>query len=325
MNILILSCGTRNKIIQYMKKELSGRGRVIATDMSPNAPALYEADVFYLVPRITEPHYIDIILDICRKEQVKGVFSLIDPELSLLAEHEQRFRQIGTTVIGSSYELCERTLDKWQMYQWLKEHGYACARSYVDRTEFYRDVESGKVNYPVFVKPVRGSASIAISKAEDRETVELLFSHNEGLLIQEYLNGQEIGADCYIDMVSGETVSVFTRKKLVMRAGETDKGVSFKDPVLFELIERFIKESGFRGQIDIDIFDCDGVYYISEVNPRFGGGYPHAYEAGVNHMKYIVRNLEGKCSIPETGAYKEGVVMMKYNEIMIREEEAQVQ
>lgn len=322
MNILILSCGTRNKIVQYMKKELSGRGRVIATDMSPNAPALYEADAFYLVPRITEPHYIDTILDICRKEQIKGVFSLIDPELSLLAEHEQRFRRTGTTVIGSSYELCERTLDKWQMYQWLKEHGYACARSYVDRNEFYRDVENGKVSYPVFVKPVRGSASIAIAKAEDRETVDLLFSHSEGLLIQEYLSGQEIGADCYIDLVSGETVSVFTKKKLVMRAGETDKGVSFKDPVLFELIERFIKESGFRGQIDIDIFECDGVYYISEVNPRFGGGYPHAYEAGVNHMKYIVHNLEGKCNVPETGDYKEGIVMMKYNEIMVREEEA---
>lgn len=324
MNILILSCGTRNKIVQYMKRELSGRGRVIATDMSPNAPALYEADAFYLVPRITEPGYIDRVLDICRKEQIQGVFSLIDPELSLLAEHEQRFRQIGTTVIGSSYELCERTLDKWQMYLWLKEHGYACAGSYVDKEAFYRDVEKGKISYPVFVKPVRGSASIAISRAEDRETVELLFSHGEGLLIQEYLRGQEIGADCYIDMISGETVSVFTKKKLVMRAGETDKGISFKDPVLFELIERFVKESGFRGQIDIDIFECDGVYYISEVNPRFGGGYPHAYEAGVNHMKYMVRNLEGKCNVPEMGDYEEGIVMMKYNEIRIRKEEAYV-
>lgn len=324
MNILILSCGTRNKIVQYMKRELSGRGRVIATDMSPNAPALYEADAFYLVPKITEPGYIDRVLEICRKEQIQGVFSLIDPELSLLAEHEQSFRQIGTTVIGSSYELCERTLDKWQMYLWLKEHGYACAGSYVDKEAFYRDVEKGKISYPVFVKPVRGSASIAITRAEDRETVEFLFSHGEGLLIQEYLRGQEIGADCYIDMISGETVSVFTKKKLVIRAGETDKGISFQDPVLFELIERFVKESGFRGQIDIDIFECDGVYYISEVNPRFGGGYPHAYEAGVNHMKYMVRNLEGKCNVPELGDYEEGIVMMKYNEIRIRKEEAYV-
>ena len=65
MNVLILSCGTRNKIIQYMKKELAGEGMVIATDMSPNAPALYEADKYYIVPRMTEPGYLDVILDIC--------------------------------------------------------------------------------------------------------------------------------------------------------------------------------------------------------------------------------------------------------------------
>lgn len=320
MNILILSCGTRNKIVQYVKRELAGSGRVIAADMSANAPALYEADKYYLVPRITEPGYMELILDICRKERVDGVFSLIDPELSLLAKHEEEFRALGATVIGSSYELCERTLDKWQMFEWLLAHGYACAKSYIDKEKFFRDVKAGRISYPVFVKPVRGSASTAISKAEDRETVELLFSHSDDLLIQEYLKGQEIGADCYIDMISGELISVFSKKKLAMRAGETDKGVSFKDPRLFGLVERFVKESGFRGQIDIDIFDCGGTYYISEVNPRFGGGYPHAYEAGVNHMKYIVRNLEGRANDPQIGCYEEGIVMMKYNEIMIRRE-----
>ena len=320
VNILVLSCGTRNKIIQYTKKALKGKGLVIATDMSPNAPALYEADKHYIVPRMTAPGYLNVIYDICRKEQITGIFSLIDPELSLLAEHEKDFRKLGVTIIGSSYELCERTLDKWQMYEWLTEHGYACARSYVDKEAFFEDVEKGRISYPVFVKPVRGSASIAISKVYDRETVELLFAHTEGLMIQEFLQGQEIGADCYIDLVSGELISVFTKKKLVMRAGETDKGVSFKDEKLFALIETFVKESGFRGQIDIDIFDCSGAYYISEVNPRFGGGYPHAYECGVNHLDYIVKNLEGQANSPKIDAYEEGLVMMKYNEIMIRRE-----
>lgn len=320
MNILILSCGTRNKIVQYVKRELAGNGRVIATDMSPNAPALYEADGYYLVPRITEPGYVELVLDICKKEKIDGVFSLIDPELSLLAEHEKEFRKLGVTVIGSSYELCERTLDKWQMFEWLSAHGYACAKSYIEKEAFYKDAAAGRISYPVFVKPVRGSASIAISRAEDQETVDLLFAHSDGLMIQEYLKGQEIGVDCYIDMISGELISVFSKKKLVMRAGETDKGVSFKDPKLFALVERFVKESGFRGQIDIDIFDCGGTYYISEVNPRFGGGYPHAYEAGANHMKYIVRNLAGEANTPQIGDYEEGIVMMKYSEIMIRRE-----
>ena len=104
-----------------------------------------------------------------------------------------------------------------------------------------------------------------------------------------------------------------------MRAGETDKAVSFKDEKLFNLIKKFVKEFGFKGQIDIDIFDIDGEYYISEVNPRFGGGYPHAYEAGVNHMKLIINNLKGQENSVNIGNYKENIYMMKYNEIMIKE------
>ena len=316
-NILVLSVGTRNKIIQYFKKELQGKGKVIATDMSRLAPALYEADAFYIVPRMTEPGYIEKILEICRTEKIQGVLSLIDPELSLLAENKDRFAEIGTCVIGSDYEVCERSLNKWEMYKWLEEHHYRCAKSYVDKEEFFKDIEKGEAKYPVFVKPVCGSASIAISKVYDRETIELLFQHNEGLMIQEYLEGQEIGADCYIDMISGKLVSVFTKKKLVMRAGETDKAESFIDPKLNELLGSFAEEMGYRGQIDIDVFEKDGTYCISEVNPRFGGGYPHAYECGVNHMKLIVNNLEGKENEKQEPGYNEGIYMMKYNEISI--------
>ena len=317
MNVLLLSVGTRNKVVQYFKKTFAGAGKVVVTDMSQYAPAIYEADKFYKVPRMTDDGYIDVVFDICKKEKIDGVLTLIDPELSLLAKYKDNFAELGVTVIGSSYELCERALDKMEMYTWLKEHGYKCAKSYVDKEEFYKDVEKGIINYPVFVKPVRGSASIAISKVYDKETVELLFAHSEGLMIQEFLNGQEIGADVYIDLISGEIVSIFTKKKMLMRAGETDKAVSFKDEKLFDLIEKFVKESGYRGQIDIDIFEIDGEYYVSEVNPRFGGGYPHAYECGCDHVKLILNNLQGKANDKNIGAYDENVYMMKYNEIKI--------
>ena len=317
MNILILAAGTRNKIVQYFKRTFDGIGSVIATDASKLGPAIYDADKYYIVPPITESGYIDIILDICKKEQIKGVLSLIDPELSLLAANKDKFKAIGTTIIGSSYDLCEMALDKMQMYEWLKSHGYNCARSWMNKDEFYKAVEAGVVSYPVFVKPYRGSASISISKVYDKETVDLLFAHEDDLMIQEFLDGQEIGADVYIDMLSGEVVSIFTKKKIKMRAGETDKAVSFKDPVLFSLIEKFILEAGYRGQIDIDIFEIEGQYYISEVNPRFGGGYPHAYEAGCDHMKLILNNLNGIVNEKNIGAYEEGIYMMKYNEVKI--------
>lgn len=318
MNFLILAAGTRNKIVQYFKRTFDGIGTVVATDASPLGPAIYEADKYYIVPSINDPGYIDIILDICKKEQINGVLSLIDPELSLLAQNKEKFEALGVTIIGSSYELCEMALDKMQMYEWLKAHGYNCARSWMNKDEFYKALENGEISYPVFVKPYRGSASISISKVYDKETLELLFAHEDGLMIQEFLDGQEIGVDVYIDLISGEVVSIFTKKKIKMRAGETDKAVSFKEPKLFRLIEKFVNEAGYRGQIDIDIFEINGEYYISEVNPRFGGGYPHAYECGVDHMKLILNNLQGVVNKKRIGAYDEGIYMMKYNEVKIR-------
>lgn len=133
MNFLILASGTRNKIVQYFKRTFDGIGTVVATDASELGPAIYDADKYYIVPAITEPEYIDKILEICRHEKISGVLSLIDPELSLLAENEERFKEIGVTVVGSSYDLCEMALDKMQMYHWLVTHGYNCARSWMDK------------------------------------------------------------------------------------------------------------------------------------------------------------------------------------------------
>lgn len=317
MNFLILAAGTRNKIVQYFKNTFDGIGNVIATDANSLGPAIYDADKYYIVPPITAPGYIEKILAICKAEHISGVLSLIDPELSLLAANKDRFEAIGVTIIGSSYELCEMSIDKMLMFNWLKDHGYNCARSWMDKDAFYQAVENGEVSFPVFIKPYRGSASINISKVYDRDTVELLFAHEDNLMIQEFLDGQEIGADVYIDLLSGEVVSIFTKKKIKMRAGETDKAVSFKNQELFELIEKFVNEVGYRGQIDIDIFEIGGKYYISEVNPRFGGGYPHAYESGVDHMKLILNNLNGNVNKKSIGTYEEGIYMMKYNEVKI--------
>lgn len=315
MRILILSCGTRNKVVQYFKDAVGAQGKVIATDCSQYAPALYDADSYYIVPRMTEPGYIDEIITICKNERIDGVLSLIDPELSLLAQYKKSFEAIGTTVIGSSYELCEMALDKWAMYNWLTEHGYRCAKTYVQFSVFQQALADGEVKFPVFVKPRFGSASLHISKAEDMETAAFLFQHQPDMIIQEFLNGQEIGADVYTDMLSGRVVAAFTKNKLVMRAGETDKAISFKDETLFALISRFVEESGYRAQIDMDIFKIGDAYYISEVNPRFGGGYPHAYECGVKTPQMIVNNLSGQQNVPSVGEYRSDVVMMKYNEL----------
>jgi carbamoyl-phosphate synthase large subunit len=317
MNILILSCGTRNKIVQYFKRQLTGKGKVIATDCSELAPALYEADNHFIVPRIEDSSYMEVILHICKENKVDGVLSLIDPELSLLAQHKEEFLSIGTTPIVSDYKAVERCFDKYEMYKFLIENGFKTAKSYLDKEKFYSEVKAGVISYPVFIKPVRGSASININKAASKEEVEMLFKLQDNLMIQEFMEGTEYGVDCYVDMISKEPAAIFAKEKIKMRAGETDKSVSVKDEKLFELIKAFVKAAGLKGIIDLDIFKIYEDYYISEVNPRFGGGYPHAYESGVNVPEMIIKNLDGILNADVIGQYDQGIYMMKYNEVKI--------
>jgi carbamoyl-phosphate synthase large subunit len=317
MNILILSCGTRNKIVKYFRRELEGRGKVMAADCSCLAPALYEADEHFIVPRIDDSSYVDVILNICKENKVDAVLSLIDPELSLLAERKKDFLSIGTTPIVSEYNEVERCFDKYEMYKFLTDKGFKTARSYIDKEEFYKDIESGVVSYPVFIKPVRGSASININKAASKEEVDMLMRLHGDLMIQEFMEGTEYGVDCYIDMITHEPVVIFAKEKIKMRAGETDKAMSIKDEKLFKLVKSFVKQTGLTGIIDMDIFKIDGEYYISEVNPRFGGGYPHAYESGVNVPGMIINNLAGMVNAEVIGQYEEDIYMMKYNEVKI--------
>ena len=102
MNLLILSCGTRNLLVRYFKDKTNGFDRVIGTDCSIYAPALYETDAHYIVPRMTDPAYLNTILDICHRESVSAVLPLQEDELYLIASHRQLFSEAGITPIVSS-------------------------------------------------------------------------------------------------------------------------------------------------------------------------------------------------------------------------------
>lgn len=66
----------------------------------------------------------------------------------------------------------------------------------------------------------------------------------------------------------------------------------------------------------MDFFYRDGKYYLSEINPRFGGAYLHAYGAGVDFVKMIARNVKGEEN-PENIVYDD-VVMMMYDSVVIK-------
>lgn len=128
----------------------------------------------------------------------------------------------------------------------------------------------------------------------------------------------DLDADVYIDTITHEAVSAFSKKKVEIRIGGASKTISFKDEKLFDFISQIVKTLKFNGPVDMDFFYRDGQYYLSEVNPRFGGAYLHAYGAGVDFIKLIENNLKGIANKPSFGDYEEGVVMMMYDSVVIR-------
>lgn len=326
MNILILSCGTRNKLVRFFKETFHGLqpgGRVIVTDCSPWAPALYEADAHYLVPRMTEPGYLEHILDICKKEKVNAVLPLFEDELDLIAKNRSMFEAEGITAIVSGQESVALCRDKYLFYEHLVKNGIPALTTCIGTAAFDELRAQGKMDFPVFVKPVRGAGSVGISKVDNRELLEVLCKYSDSeMLIQQFAGGEEYGADIYVDMISKNPAAIFTKKKVRMRAGETEKSVSVKDDALFALIEKTVSTLDLSGPIDMDIFKVNGQYYISEINPRFGGGYPHAWHCNVKFPELIAGNLAGEENPDRIGAYEAGMCMMKYSdEVVMRIEE----
>src|SRR5699024_6618658 len=114
-------------------------------------------------------------------------------------------------------------------------------------------------------------------------------------------------------------VDLFIKEKIKMRSGETDKSVSIHNSKIERLVKEMIKVTDFKGPIDIDCFEYNGEFYISEINPRFGGGYPHAYELGCDFMTYIIKNLQKETNdIYSTYKYDSNFTMMKYDNVIIK-------
>lgn len=318
INLLILSCGTRNLLVRYFKAEGNGIGKVVGTDCSPYAPALYETDAHYIVPRMTEDNYLDTILDICRRESITAVLPLQEDELYLIASHQKLFTDENIIPIVSDPEVIELCRDKFAFYNFMKKNNFPVITSCDSFDSFKQMLAAGDMKLPVFLKPSRGCGSIGIQKIEQLDLLEVLCQNQkEAYIIQNYADGEEFGADIYVDLLTQKLITVFVKKKLRMRAGETEKSVSYWDDKLYSLIEKTVTALHLAGPVDMDIFQVNGQYYISEINPRFGGGYPHAYNCGIDFPRMIAENLSGRENKPEAGKYEEGICMLKYTDLMM--------
>lgn len=318
MNYLMCSVGRRGELLKDFRKSMEKNSTLIATDNSPYAPAIYLADKQYLVPLINSPEYIDTLIDICKKEEINAVTTFIDPEIMLLAKNREKFKKIGVEVLAPYEETAKLCFDKYEMFKYLKSKGVPTVMTWQTFEEFKVDFDDGKVKFPVFVKPRTGSGSVGTKKILDIESLKLAFEQDETLIVQEFMDCQDLDADVYIDIKSHKPVAIFSKKKISTTIGGANKTISFKDEKLFDFIKNVLKYFQFNGPIDMDFFCKDGNYYLSEVNPRFGGAYLHAYAAGVDFIKLIENNLKGNINEENIGDYEEGIVMMMYDSVVIK-------
>lgn len=318
MNILFCSVGRRCELLKDFRATLGNEVKIVVTDNSQVAPAMAFADKAYLVPLISDPSYISIILDICKKEQIQAVTTLIDPEIMLLAEHREEFEKLGVIVLAPYLETAKLCFNKYDMYRFLTQKGIPTVKTYGSYTEFLSSYEEDGIKFPVFVKPRTGSGSVGARKIDTLELLQQVTEQDESLIIQELMTGKDLDADVYVDTISHKPVAVFSKKKLSTTIGGANKTISFKDEKLFAFVQKIIGEMQFNGPLDMDFFYQDGTYYLSEINPRFGGAYLHAYGAGVDFIRMIRENVEGRENPVCIGEYEEDVVMMMYDSVVIK-------
>lgn len=319
MNILFCSVGRRCELLKDFRKTLGDKVRLIVTDNSPYAPALEFADVSYQVPLINNPAYIPMILEICKKEQIDAITTLIDPEIAILAEHREEFEALGITVLAPYKETAALCFDKYEMAKYLNEKGIATVKTFGSFDDFKAAYEAGEISLPVFVKPRTGSGSVGARRVDTYEMLEEVTAADSSLIIQELMTGMDMDADIYVDTISHEPVAIFSKKKISTTIGGANKTISFKDDQLFEFVKDALKVFQFNGPLDMDLFYQDGQYYLSEINPRFGGAYLHAYGAGVDFPSFIYHNVKEKASNEACiGNYEEDVVMMMYDSVVIK-------
>ena len=249
------------------------------------------------------------------------ITTLIDPEIEILSKNRSLFENIGVEVLAPYESSAEYCFDKYKFYLYCKENGINTVDTYNDLNDFLCDYNAKKIDFPVFVKPRTGSGSVGAKKVENIDDLTLAVTNDDSLIIQRFMGGIDLDADVYVDTISKEPVAIFTKKKLETKIGGASKTISFKDDVLFEAIKKVLSKMKFNGPIDMDFFYCDGEYYVSEINPRFGGAYLHAYGAGVDFVRLIKNNVEGKANRVNVGNYDDGIYMLMYDSVVIVKEE----
>ena len=310
MNILITSVGRRSYMVEYFKDALETNDKVFAVN-NEETYALTLADKYELCPPIYDEKYIDFILNFCLKNNVDAIISLFDIDLPVLAKNKNLFDEQGIILLISEFSFVEICNDKWLTYKFLVDNGFKTPKTYLSLNNAKDAIKAEELNYPLIVKPRWGMGSLGVNMADDEEELDFYYKKtaktiqnsylkyesqvdlNNAVVIQEKLGGEEYGLDVH-NSLKGEYIATVPKKKIAMRAGETDIAKVLLDDQLIAFGKMLSSRTRHIGNLDVDIFKVSDDIYILEMNARFGGQYPFSHLAGVNFPKVIVDQLKNK-------------------------------
>lgn len=333
MNILFTCAGRRNYLINYFKEELIGVGNVLAADMDSTAPSLADADYAFEVNKVTHPDYINNLLTICRDYSVNAIISLNDIELPVLAKNKCHFERQGVPVIVSSKEVIDTCFDKFKTIEFANRLNIKTPPTYTTLQDVKSALNENQMNFPLVVKPRWGSGSIGLQFPENETELELAYQlidhkidrtiianaskqdRDNAIVIQKKISNREFGLDIINDL-DGNHRAVIVKEKLRMRSGETDKAKTVYNEELKEIGRKIGTELGHIGNLDCDIMEENGEYYLIEMNPRFGGGYPFSHNAGANVPKAILHWLRGEQAPDECFEVKNDLSFSKCDQLI---------
>ena len=320
-NILILSAGRRVELVQSFQKaakRLNIKSNVVAGDCSETAPAIYFADRKAILPRINEDNYVDEIINVCKREGIRLVIPTIDTDLLLLSEERERIEsESGAVVLISSNEVVTICRDKINTQKFLEENGFKIPKMYSEE-----ELDSGELEFPLFIKPKSGSSSINTFKVNNIEELATYRSLIKEPIVQDFMEGKEFTVDVFLDF-DGNLITVVPRLRMATRSGEISKGKIIKDKEIIEDIKRLVEVLKPVGHITVQLMKTNkGIEYI-EINPRFGGGAPMSIQSGADSCENLYRLLMGE-NLEYNENYRDNIMFFRFDNSICVDENLEI-
>jgi carbamoyl-phosphate synthase large subunit len=309
-NIFILSAGRRVELVQCFQsaaRRLKIKSNIIAGDCSDTAPAIYFADKKCILPRISEPNYIDSIIDVCGKEKVSLIVPTIDTDLLLLSEQKEYIEsKTNAIVLISRPEVVEICRDKIKTQEFLVSKGFHTPKTYK-----HDELEQGNIIFPLFIKPKSGSSSINAFKVNNKQELKFYMNIIEDPIVQDFIEGEEYTVDVFLDFESN-ILTIVPRLRIATRSGEISKGKIVKDREIIDNIKLLMEELKPIGHITVQLMKTKkGIEYI-EINPRFGGGAPMSIRSGADSCEYIYRIIMGE-KLEYNENYRDDIIFLRFD------------